>query len=180
MTIQRYAIHNNDLFACGHGALVKYGDHAAEMSVAQARIAELEAKLASKGFDLWPWLLIKLGMDPECREFGAIVGHMDALIDERDAAVKRVGELEAAFEGMSQEARSQQDRRFDALRERDAARAELRALQHAVWHALDDGEERPAELPGLILLTQEHADALGKLIPEEHPDQPAGTAEAEE
>jgi hypothetical protein len=47
----------------------------------------------------------------------------------------------------------------------DKAEAELKALKHSLWHALDDAEERA----GGAFITPEHFKALCELIPEEHP-----------
>lgn len=39
-------------------------------------------------------------------------------------------------------------------------------LAHALWHALDDAEERP---DGSMVITAEHAAKLSALVPEDHP-----------
>jgi hypothetical protein len=50
---------------------------------------------------------------------------------------------------------------------RDEARKDLRDLQHAVWHALDDSEDRGES--DWVCVDRKDIDALSKLVPEDHP-----------
>jgi hypothetical protein len=149
MTIQRYffSIHEMAEVEDPDGPLVAYDDHAAEMAAAKARIAEL-----TKERD-------QARMERNLKEI-----RLYETKQERNAAVKRVGELEREAEDMQQvyAACCQTEiNAIDALRraeaERDAALAEVAKLkaqretmlgwlqqhaEHKAWCSWEDFADR--------------------------------------
>lgn len=62
--------------------------------------------------------------------------------------------------------------RQDELPERsmvELALARAWAIEHAVWHALDDCEHRA---PSEVVITRPHYDSLSRLLTVEHPTRP--------